>query len=62
MDDRNKPTVTLEVSPEELALIKAGLDLLLMVESDREAIAELKELLERVSGDRTVAALAGGRG
>ncbi len=56
MDDKTVKTVTLEVSPEEIRLIKDGLDLLLMVESDHEAIAELKQLLERVSERQTVAA------
>jgi hypothetical protein len=56
MNDKTKTTVTLEVSLEELELIKDGLDLLLMAESDRQAIAELKELLDRLSGRQTVAA------
>jgi hypothetical protein len=56
MDEENKTTVTLEVSLEELKLIKDGLDLLLMVESDHEAIAELKELLERMAGQPSVVA------
>jgi hypothetical protein len=56
MDEKDKTTVTLEVSTEELELIKAGLDLLLMVESDREAIGELKELIERMSERQTVVA------
>jgi len=41
-------TVTLEVSPQDLELIKAGLDLLLMTEDDREAVTELKLLIERL--------------
>ncbi len=56
MDEENKTTVTLEVSLEELKLIKDGLDLLLMVESDHEAIAELKELLERMAGQPSAVA------
>lgn len=56
MDEENKTTVTLEVSLEELKLIKDGLDLLLIVESDHEAIAELKELLERMAGQPSVVA------
>lgn len=50
----DKRTVTLQVSEEELQLIKAGLDLLLLTEDDGEAITELKRLLERLNGRETV--------
>ncbi len=50
----DKRTVNLQVSEEELRLIKAGLDLLLLTEDDAEAITELKRLLERLDGRETV--------
>jgi len=50
----DKRTLNLQVSEEELRLIKAGLDLLLLTEDDAEAIAELKVLLERLSGRETI--------
>jgi hypothetical protein len=40
--------VKLEVTPEDLALIEAGLRLMLMVEDDREEIDRLKALLDLV--------------
>jgi hypothetical protein len=49
-------TVTLQVSEEELRLIEAGLDLLLLTEDDAEAITQLKVLLERLTGREHVIA------
>jgi hypothetical protein len=53
MEDKSR-TVTLQVSQDELRLILTALDLLLMVEDDREAVSELKELLQRLQGRPTV--------
>ncbi|MGD0863185.1 MAG: hypothetical protein ABSA21_10570 [Candidatus Limnocylindrales bacterium] len=40
--------VSLELTAEDLALIEAGLRLLLMIEDDRDTIDRLKKLLEQV--------------
>ena len=40
--------VNLELTSEDLALVEAGLRLLLMVEDDHETIARLKALLDKV--------------
>jgi hypothetical protein len=42
--------LSLELTTEELALIEAGLRLMLMAEDDAETIARLKTLLDRVQG------------
>ncbi len=44
--------VSLELTAEELALVEAGLRLMLMVEDDRETIDRLKRLLEEVRRQR----------
>lgn len=49
MEDKSR-TVALLVSQDELRLILTALDLLLMVEDDREAVTQLKELLQRLQG------------
>ncbi len=41
-------TVTLEMTPDQLSLVEAGLKLLLAVEDDHEAIRQLKDLLAQV--------------
>lgn len=51
--------VSLELTGEELALVEAGLRLMLMVEDDRETIDRLKRLLEEV---RRQIGVAAGRG
>ncbi|MGA3029168.1 MAG: hypothetical protein ABSE58_00340 [Candidatus Limnocylindrales bacterium] len=40
--------VSLELTVEDLALVEAGLRLMLMVEDDRETIDRLKRLLKQV--------------
>ena len=40
--------IRLELTVEDLALIKAGLRLMLMVEDDRETIERLKRLIDQV--------------
>ncbi len=51
-----KPTVdvpiSLDLEVEDLALVEAGLRLMLMIEDDPETIDRLKSLLERVRGGR----------
>jgi hypothetical protein len=44
--------VNLELSAEDLALVEAGLRLMLMVEDDHEEIDRLKALLARVERER----------
>lgn len=44
--------VKVELSPEELELVRAGLTMLLHAEDDPDLIAELKRLLERLTRDR----------
>jgi len=41
--------VKLDLDQEDLALVEAGLRLMLMVEDDRETIERLKGLLDRVA-------------
>lgn len=40
--------VTLELTQEQLALVEAGVKLLLVIEDDRETIHQLKDLIDRV--------------
>jgi hypothetical protein len=40
--------ISLELTTEDLALIEAGLRLLLMIEDDRETIDRLKRLIDQV--------------
>jgi hypothetical protein len=44
--------INLELTTEDLALVEAGLRLMLMVEDDREEIDRLKALLARVERER----------
>lgn len=44
--------VNLELTTEDLALVEAGLRLMLMIEDDRETIDRLKKLLEQVRRER----------
>jgi hypothetical protein len=44
--------IIVELSPDELELIRAGLKMLLHAEDDPDTIAELKRLLERLGDDR----------
>jgi hypothetical protein len=45
--------VSLELTVEDLALIEAGLRLMLMVEDDRDTIDRLKDLLAKVREEKS---------
>jgi len=47
-DDRGVAPVSLELTTDELALVRAALELLLDAEEDTETIEELKDLIGRL--------------
>jgi len=46
--DRSERSVSLELTADELALVRAAVELLLDAEDDTETIDELKDLLARL--------------
>lgn len=51
MEQTIEMPISLELTAEDLALVEAGLRLMLMVEDDRETIDRLKRLLEKVRSE-----------
>ncbi len=50
MAETTPPPLTIELTPAQVALVRAALRLLLDAEDDVEAIRELKALLARLDG------------
>lgn len=51
MEQTIEMPISLELTAEDLALVEAGLRLMLMVEDDHETIDRLKKLLEKVHSE-----------